>query len=65
MADLTAGHVAELSLWSEPSCQVGGSCAGESGSSLDRGSGLWELWAPRASMQGNQGTHIIISASES
>lgn len=57
MADLTAGHLAELSLWNEPSCQVGSSCAWECGSLLDRNSRLWEVWSPHASKLGKPHRH--------
>lgn len=57
MTDLTAGHLAELSFWSEPSCQVGSSCAWECGSLLYRNSRLWEVWCPHASKLGNPHYH--------
>lgn len=46
MADLTPAHLAELSLWNKPSCQVGSRCVWECGSLLDRNSRpLEDVWS--------------------
>ena len=57
MAGLTAVYLAQLSLWSEPSCQVGSSCVWERGSWLGRNFRPLDVWSPHVSTFGNPYPH--------